>query len=224
MAVKKNTFMLILLIIFMSILVSIFGIYMDEPPSSIITILTAILGVLAIWYQLKKEHDISRAEFIFMLNTTFAENDNISTIYKKLKLDRDMPGIEFTPDDGRLMGEYIMYFETMSYLINEKIVDINMVDDLFSGRFFMFMNHLHTQEYQLRYSGIMITIFELYCNWYNYRKKKGLPELYPNHQLHHELSSYFNISKKGFLSIDKVHLSQFVPVKNHNKGKNDKTT
>jgi len=213
MRINRNSILIILLIVLLCIILTLIGIYTTESLSSIITIVTAVLGILAIWYQLKKEHDISRAEFIITLNTTFSENENISIIYKKLKLDRDTLGIEFTAEDGRLMGEYVMYFETMSYLINERIVDIKMVDDLFSGRFFVFVNHLHAQQYQLRYSGVMISIFELYCNWYNYRKKKGKQELFPKHQLHHELESYFIVNKKGFLSIDKKHLSQFVPVK-----------
>jgi len=212
MKTKRKGLLGIILILVVVILAGItYKMIFNESISEITTAITAVAGVIAIIYQLKKEHDISRAEFIFNMNNSFSENEDIDTIYKKLKRFRDSEDEEFTKEEGRLMGDYIMYFEIMSYLIDEDIIGIKMVDELFSGRFFLFVNNPDVQKYQLQYSGVMPKIFELYCLWYNYRKKHGFPFLYNENQLHEELNHYFNVDEKGYLSTNEKNIKASVP-------------
>lgn len=174
--------------------------------SSLITTLTAIFGAIAIWYQLKKDQEISRADFIVSLNTTFHDNKNIEEIYQKLKLDRDSESFEFTEDDGRQMGDYVMYFQIMNYLIDEKIISIKMVDKIFSNKFFIFVNNPAAQMYQLKYSAINRPILELYAKWHNYRHIHNLKPLYDTHQLKNTMPEYFVSKRNGLIAFNEDHI------------------
>lgn len=199
---KGNTIYLVVLIIFVSLSVQLVHYFTNDSITNSVTVVTAIIGATAIWYQLKKDHDISKAEFIITLNNTFHENENIKHIYNKLKEFRDLENVTFTANDGRLMGDYIMYFEIMNYLVDENIVTIKMIDKLFANKFFIFVNNPFTQEYQLKFSAINIPILELYCKWYNYRTKNKLPSLYPKYSTHIQMEKYFILNKHAQISLN----------------------
>ncbi len=208
---KRNTLLdMVLIIMILLITTSIIKIYFKESIANSITIVTAIIGALAIWYQLKKEHDISKAEFIINLNNTFHDNSNIEYIYNKLKLYRDMGDITFSEDDGRIMGDYIMYFEIVNYLLDEKIVTIGMVNKLFANKFFIFTNNPYVQKHQLIYSAINKPIFELYEKWYNYRLINGESMMYPKNALHIKLDEYFNTNDNGRINFNASKIVNYV--------------
>ncbi len=82
---------------------------MGDSLSEIITIITAVFGVVSILYQLRKDYQISKAEFIYSLNDSFSNNAEIAYIYMLLKKFRDNGKQEISEDDGRRMGDYIMF-------------------------------------------------------------------------------------------------------------------
>ena len=157
--------------------------YLGDALSETITILTAVIGGFAILYQLRKDYQISKAEFIYSLNDTFSNNAEIAYVYTRLKLFRDQEITELTKDEGRRMGDYVMFFEIMGYLLDEGMITLDMMDRIFANKFFIFMNNPYTQIYQLKYSRINRPILELYCKWFNYRKKNDDTELYPTYSL-----------------------------------------
>lgn len=167
----------------------------------IIDIMIAILGLVAIWYQLKREQDISTAQFIVSLNDTFNENDDITYIYNKLKEVRDGKLDHLTENDGRVMGDYVMFFQVINYLLDQKVIHLEMIDGLFANKFFIFVNNVDVQKYQLKFNVINPHMYDLYIKWYNYRKKNKLRILYPRYQFHKELSNYFifDESKERYL-------------------------
>lgn len=176
-------FILILILLFM---------YRSESISEDITVLTAIFGAIAIWYQLRKDQQIATAEFIVTLNNTFNDNDKIIYIYDRLKALRDNSVVDgFTSEDGRKMGDYIMFFQIIDYLLDERIIKIDMIDKLFANKFFIFVNNLDVQKYQLKYNAINSHVFELYVRWFNYRRDNKLPLLYSKHQFHLNMPEYF---------------------------------
>ena len=155
--------------------------YLGDSLSEIITIITAVFGVVSILYQLRKDYQISKAEFIYSLNDSFSNNSEIAYIYMLLKKFRDNGKQEINEDDGRRMGDYIMFFEIMGYLLEEKMITLDLMDKIFANKFFLFMNNPDVQKYQLSYSEINKPILELYCMWYNYRIKNERRELYPKY-------------------------------------------
>ncbi|MFB0921090.1 MAG: hypothetical protein QMB62_09440, partial [Oscillospiraceae bacterium] len=56
-----------------------------EYISKITTTLTAVIGALAIWWQLKRQRDLTEAEFIMNYNTAFIANAELTRIEKALE-------------------------------------------------------------------------------------------------------------------------------------------
>ncbi len=193
---NRKFFTIILIFFIMMLAIVLFNRLTRESVSNSATFISAIIGVVAIWYQMKKDADISKAEFILTLNSNFQDNDNIIYIYTKLKEKRDGNNVIFTPEDGRKMGEYIMFFQTTYFMVVEGVIDIRMIDRLFANKFFLFMNNRDVQEFQLKYTSINKPILELYCLWINYRVKNDLPLLYPEHMPQNTMSKYFLKDKK----------------------------
>ena len=207
MKINRHDFKLVMTVFIVIIVLFLAQNYTGLGLEKVITLSAAALGGFAILYQLKKDYQISKAEFIYNLNDTFSNNQEIAYIYMKLKCFRDKEDVEFTADDGRRMGDYIMFFYILGYLIDENMINMDMVDRIFSNKFFLFMNNPHVQKHQLIYSEINRPILELYCQWYNYRIKKKRGELYPAHSLT-LFNEYIKVNDKKFISLnqDKMHI------------------
>ena len=195
---KRNNQMLrIALIIVVSILIIyLVKKYFQSTIGSVLEIVVALIGVGLVILQLSKEHQITKAQFIYNLNDSFSNNENIAYIYNKLKACRDCE-LYFTPDEGRKMGDYLMFFEIMEYLICEDIITLSMADAIFANKFFLFMHHDDTWKYQNQYDGINKPILLLYEQWYNYRLKHKMDVLYPRFNISTNKEYFETIIKKG---------------------------
>lgn len=177
--------------LFLIVVVSIGLIYLvkknfDSILGDTIEIGIAAIGVGLVLFQLNKEHQITKAEFLYNLNDTFSNNRNICKVYAKLKEQRDLGSnnVVFTDDDARKMGDYIMFFEIMGYLVSQGIISMSTVDKIFANKFFLFMHNETAISKQLIYDGINGPILEFYSIWCLYRKKTNQKLLYGNHLIH----------------------------------------
>ena len=198
---SKNTFYLVATVIIVILLIFLSKMYLGDTISDFVTIATAVFGAVAIWYQLRKDYQITKSEFIYNLNDTISNNENITYIYGRLKEYRDLEDVVITPEEGRRMGDYVMFFEIMGYLLEEGMITLEMMDRIFANKFFLFTNNPYAQEYQMKYSQINRPMLELYCEWYNYRVKKNLPELYPKKSLR-MYEEYFLMDARGRFSLN----------------------
>jgi hypothetical protein len=148
-----------------------------EQVGNVVAIATAVLGFFIILVQMRQDHKIKKAEFIYSLNQSFSDDEDISYIYMKLKRDRDGNDEVFTDEDGRRMGSYVMFFMVLEYLQSERLVSLDMIDALFSNKFFLFCDNPHSYQYQLKETIINRPMLVLYERWYNYRKKHDLPPI-----------------------------------------------
>ncbi|MDH8678139.1 hypothetical protein QE109_08265 [Fusibacter bizertensis] len=180
--------------------------YLGDSLGEIITIITAVFGVFSILYQLRKDYQISKAEFIYSLNDSFSNNAEIAYVYMLLKNFRDNVNQTISEDDGRRMGDYIMFFEIMGYLLEENMITLELMDKIFANKFFLFMNNPYVQKYQLAYSEINKPILELYCVWYNYRLKIGRRELYPQNSFS-KFKSYVLVKPNGQIYLNENEMS-----------------
>lgn len=197
---NKHTVQMIILIVFFVAITIFVALFFQEFWTEIITVATALFGVVSILYQLQKDHKIKKAEFIYSLINTFNSNPHIIDIHTKLKLNRDMP-YRFSADEGRSMGDYVMFFDVMQHLLDQNMVDIALVDRMFSDKFFIFCNHKDTQKYQLQYTMIQEPFIDLYVLWYNYRVKHDLRELYPECSFA-RYKNFFIMSEKGYIKFN----------------------
>lgn len=181
----RNTLFKVLFIIAVVVSVIYSANYASEKVSDSITIGTAILGFIAIIYQLNMDHKIKRAEFLFNLNQKFNDDNRIMKSYELLKTHRDN-GYKFSQKEISEMGNYIMFFIVMNYLVNKGQVSMRMVDKIFANKFFLLCHNKAVQEQQFSSKEIEINypIMELYETWYNYRKLHGLKTLYKDQKVY----------------------------------------
>jgi len=160
-----------------------------QEVNNSITIATAIFGFLIILYQLSRDHKIKKAEFIYSLNTTFNEDEDITYIYMKLKQGRT-ENVIFTEEDGRRMGDYVMFFMIMNHLVEEGLVSLNMIDAIFSNKFFLFCDNKDVYTFQTSEKKINRPLLELYEKWYNYRVKNKEEPIYQGYSLSDQSDLY----------------------------------
>ncbi|HQA97083.1 MAG TPA: hypothetical protein PK321_06225 [Clostridia bacterium] len=147
----------------------------DNDVLRMLTIATAVFGAFTFWYEMRTVHKIAEGEFILNLNNCFIENSKLNEFYEHLYFKR-----QITDDDWVSLITYLTFFETLLVLIRRNIISIQVIDDLFSNRFFSLVSNLQVQERDLlKYPEVNRNIFTLDFLWREYRKKANLYE-YPN--------------------------------------------
>jgi len=194
---KSRVFQIVIILLIMAVIFVVSGTATQEVQDSI-TIATAILGFLLILVQLNRDHKIKKAEFIYNLNQTFSADADIHTIYMKLKAQRDNKDLQWTDEDGRLMGNYVMFFIIMEYMLSENLVTLSMIDAIFANKFFLFCDNKAVYDYQTSRYTINAPLLRLYERWYNFRNRKGLPLICTTWQLS-KCTDLFDTDPKGMI-------------------------
>ncbi len=140
--------------------------------ASITSAFAAIFGLLGIWYQLKKQSDVSSADFLIKFNDSF---ENHKDIYRKLIAYQENKAV-FSAEDVAEIVSYLTFFETLQYLLHSKVLTFKVVDDLFAHRFFIAVHNQFVQENELVKDRLYYkNIYCLYDRWIEYRKSRNFP-------------------------------------------------
>ena len=153
----------------------------DDGVELIGIILSAIIGVstfLLVFYEYRRVRKIEEGQFIFNLNSEFINNAGTKAIYKKIYNEHLDPSKNLiVEDDVTEIVSYLTFLETFWTLLKRGIIDIKMINDLFSNRFFLMITNKNVQDLKL------LKEYHLYHNirlleivWRNYRKEQGLKE------------------------------------------------
>lgn len=157
--------------------------------------LAALVGAVAIWYQLKKSRDLTEAEFIVNLNDSFTSNLEVKAVYSKIEKSRQSRSTLLSDDDIPAIVSYLTFFETMQSLIQRKILTYQMIDDLFAYRFFVVAHNEFVQEVELiRDASYYRNFFALHKGWSAYRGAQGKPPLFPEYDLARAVSAYHELA------------------------------
>ncbi len=170
---------------------------------TIFSILSVFVGVFSIIKQTNKEKRINEARFVLDLNNSFSKNTQISDFFYKIQLDlENLESIDKFlkyKKNKTTVIEYIVFFETINILLSRKILKISEINDLFSGRFFAFVNNPKIQKYTiLKNNKYIKNIYQLYSKLFSYRLKNKLPIPYSKFSLHKIDKDYEYISSFGF--------------------------
>lgn len=146
-----------------------------SPYINTLANLTAAGGLIALFFQFKRERDLNEADFILRINNDFMANESISRIYRILEESKVNGQNEnpFTNDDIIDMANYISYFGPFYSLINRKIIKIESIDAILAYRFFLAINNKYMQQMLLCVENKEIaweSIYKLYHHWSKYRK------------------------------------------------------
>jgi len=138
--------------------------------SQIFTILggvAAIIGLLAIWYQLKKNKEINDAQFVIEI---FEQYRSHSQFFNKINPfeDRDF---NLNKEDKGKISSLLGFYESIYYLLQKNVISFDTVNNSFGYTFFSLVHHEYVQESELlTYGEYYGTIFKLYKIWVKYRK------------------------------------------------------
>ncbi len=148
-----------------------------EVVGAIASTVNAIASLVAISFvaiQLKSSNRIAQAQLINEL-----ERDIAADTYVYVALEsKECKDIDKLTDEQRIgVLKCISFFERVHLILETKVVDIEVIDRTFAGRFFILFNNPKVQEIMstTEISPFMTSTRDLYSKWYAYRKEKGLP-------------------------------------------------
>ena len=175
------------------ILVALLSFVFDGSRSQeIIVSLTAVIGAIAIWFQMKRARDIAEGEFITTLNESFLANEDVKGLYRKFIKDEVL-----CEDDQTAIVEYLTFFETIYLLLERDVIDIKLIDDLFRYRFFIAVTNTCVQDLELIPDAQYYTnIYALDDLWTRYRTRQGDYEN-PHNALRRRNPDYETYVKRG---------------------------
>jgi len=156
----------------------------------------AIITAVAFWLEYNENKLLNEAQFITDLNEQFICNDKMSEIewelekfynkYRKgevteeyLKAFREKYDLENR--DRQHLVNYLVHLEGIAALVKNKVLHIDMIDDLMSYRYFIAMNNPVVQEIELlEYPDFYKGCIQIYQKWVNHMetKEKVKPPMY----------------------------------------------
>ncbi len=140
--------------------------------SEVITITTALIGAIALFFQFKRDKDINQASFVVEFGKSFEEKEGCRDIMQKLERYRKGETNVFTKNDYTYIVSYLQWCETLSILVQKNVLNLKTIDNLYSYWFFLITNNEYIQKLELVpeaefYKGVYI----LHKIWTKYKRK-----------------------------------------------------
>ena len=142
------------------------------------TILALIAGFSA-YFEFKKSTDISKADFILSLQQAYADNESYSELFNECwnyyleeqnKADLEV----YLEGKGKELLNYMTFFESVYIMLERRVLDIMLLDELFGRRFFIVVNNKVVQEFDLvKNYEYYKNVYYLYYYWQRYRGEQG---------------------------------------------------
>ena len=196
---KKNK---IITIISISILcLSLFATLIFEDGiasriAEVVTLVTAVIGAVALYLQFKRDKEINEANFVLEFWKSFSENEKLIEIQQKC--DNDMHSKQTSLKDSDYSGilMYAQWLEALCAIINRDILSFDVIDNMYNYMFFVFVNNKYVQEKELLpsieyYQGIV----KAYKEWTKYLNKHNKKIILQENALDQAIERY-NKNKK----------------------------
>jgi hypothetical protein len=143
----------------------------------ILSALTAVIGIVAIWYQLKKDKELNEAQFIYELNNAFYQNPDIMKVYQAcndyyMKLNETSGLLR---SDEKYVTQYFSFFGIINTFVEKGVLNMDLIDRTFSYRYFLVANTPEIQDlFLIQDSAYYKGNYNLYNNWIKYREDRKL--------------------------------------------------
>lgn len=136
--------------------------------------------------QLGDSKEIARAQFLTELNKSFVENSEYAEMYNALQncVDGNCPNGEQCKQAHKCLlaipkgtvSNYLTFFETLGLLIEDNVLTLEVIDNLFAYRFFLAVHSQFVQESKIiPQPENFVNIFRLERKWIDYRMRIGKP-------------------------------------------------
>ena len=159
--------------------------------AEIVTIITAIIGAVALFFQFKRDKDVNEASFLMDFWKNFSNNPTLINIQKKCNNDMISNKTSFTEEDYDGILVYAQWLEALCAIINRGVLTFDFVDDMYNYIFFIFVNNKYIQNLELipyikYYQGIV----KAYATWEAYLKKNNKEILLEENSLLKAIEEY----------------------------------
>lgn len=153
-----------------------------------VTTTTTLIAAVAFWLQFKRTERLNESNFIMNLNQQFISNKDMSFVEHELEmyynqyeamlknrnaipresLNTIYLGISQSraSDECQKLINYLVYLEALAALVDRQVIHLDVIDDLFSYRFFLAVNNPVVQQDELfPYADYYQGIFKLSKRW-----------------------------------------------------------
>ncbi|MCR5476907.1 MAG: hypothetical protein K6E92_04705 [Lachnospiraceae bacterium] len=149
-------------------------------------------AAVSLFLQMRESHKLQEAEFILNLNQSFVETGDYAVVYTALEKEyfTSPEYRELHPDDDAnpyagdteelklsrfQISNYLTFFECIYLLLEKGAIQMEMLNDLFSYRFFLAAHsELFQREKLVLQPGNFKNIYWLERRWMDYRLARGL--------------------------------------------------
>ena len=132
--------------------------------------IAGIIGLIAIWYQLKKNKEINDAQFIIEIFEQFRSHSQLFSKINPYEI-RDK---NLNKKDKNKIVSLLGFYESIYYLLDKNVISFETVNNSFGYTFFSLVHHEYVQKSELAsYGDYYRTIFRLHKIWVDYRKSKN---------------------------------------------------
>lgn len=151
--------------------------------------LGVLISIVIAVRQLSGSKDIAKATFVLELNKAFVDNREYLEIYNALQNCIDgrcehnckNPRCVMADDECKLnitkgnVSNYLTFFETINLLRMQKVIDFDVLNNLFAYRFFIAIHSKFFQQEKLkRQPENFRNIFLLEHDWLKWREEQGI--------------------------------------------------
>ncbi len=169
-----------------------------DPLVKVISTTLALISAVAFWLQFKRQERLNESSYIMNMNNQFIGNKDMTQVEHELELYYNQYEASFgnpdeldlrealkiglglsqsrKGDDCQKLINYLVYLEALAALIDQNVLHLRVINDLFSYRFFLAVNNPVVQLGELfPYAEYYRGIYKLSERWIKEQSKKGLP-------------------------------------------------
>lgn len=176
---KKTTLITVLSTILI-IVALISSLWLDDSIGSrivnVVTVITAIIGAIALFIQFKKDKQINTASFLVEYSKSFYNDYDLFEVFAELDKHNTDPSYQF--DFKKFQSKIVVYLEwveSLASLIERNTIDLYTIDNIMAYRFFLIVNNKQVQDGELIPNAMFYRgTYYLYDKWYDYEQKRGL--------------------------------------------------
>lgn len=205
---NKRIFLMFMMFTFIMFLCFALTSILNEKTSiyfEVLSGLAAVVGVCAIWIEMRREKDLRESQFIIDLNQSFYNNEDIKSFYERLHqvyyATVNGQPIEsfsdsFSEKDELFISQYLSFFGTINYLIERNMIELKMIDTTFSYRYFLLMNNPIIQDlFVIKDAQFYRGNYCLYDKWLTYRENNNSSIPFSNFSLKERHDDFHSIVK-----------------------------
>jgi len=173
--------------------------------TTVITVITALIGAIALFIQFKRDKDVNQANFIMEYDKFFHETTGDDEVMAALEEYQAGNKKALTKEMKLGIINYLVWCESLSVLIQREVMDFDTIDNIYSYRFFVIVNNKWIQKNELvpcaeYYKGV----YYLHYAWTKYKKKTHQPILNEEASLAN-VENYMEYVKKGNMYNKSIH-------------------